>query len=431
MRKPVVFGVIAVSLALIAGLWYLSRPASKPPVPPAETATVQAKATSRPHAAPRVSPENLVPAPVQIPTQEAATPEQAVPKQSVPPPAQNKAMAPAPAASAYTRSLIGNLTNLDLSHGPITPEQAQAWKQQYDKLIKAGAESVPAIREFLAQNLDVNFKSLPNGDQLGISSMRLAMFDALRQIGGPDALALSTEVMQTTADPKEVALLAANLDSMAPGQYGETALAAARVALANAALDPSKVDVAPLLQVLQKYGGANALSDFQEAANKWNYYAPIALAQLPAGAGIPVLAQMAQNAGGAFASSSTFALQMLAQLASQYPDAASVLVEQLKHVQPSSQSWFNIASALGGEMTFYSDSGYLNTSGPPTNFTNPKAWHMAATDQNFQAVNVSANWTPQQIQSQLNLIDQVVAANPAAAQALQPTRTALAAKLSK
>jgi hypothetical protein len=333
--------------------------------------------------------------------------------------------------SAYTRGLIGNLTNLDLSHGPLTPEQAQAWKQDYEKLIKAGAESVPAIREFLAQNLDVNFKSLPNGDQLGVSSMRLAMLNALSQIGGADAIALSTEVMQTTASPKEIAILAANLDAMAPEQYRDAALASARVALANAALDPSQSDVGPLFQVMQKYGGANALADFQVAANKWGYYAPIALAELPDGSGIPLLSQMAQNADGAFGSSSQFALRMLTELAPQYPDAASALLDRLKNVQPSNRIWVDIASALGGEQTFYSDGGYLNTAVPPTNATGLRTWHMAATDQNFQSINVSANWTPQQIQNQLGLIDQIVAANPAAAQTLEATRTALAAKLSK
>ena len=66
---------------------------------------------------------------------------------------------------------------------------------------------------------------------------------------------------------------------------------------------------------------------------------------------------------------------------------------------------------------------------PPTNGTSLRTWHMAATDQNFQSVNVSDNWTPQQIQNQLNLIDQITAANPQAGGALGATRSALAARL--
>ena len=436
IRRPVLFGVIGVSLALIAGFWYLAHPPAKPPAapappPPAETTTTLPQPASHPPGAPKVSPDSVVPAPIQIPTPVAATPPPAVPQQPGPPPLQNRPLAPGLPASAYTRSLIGNLTNLDLSHGPITAEQAQTWKQNYDNLVKAGAESVPAIREFLAQNLDINFKALPSGDPLGASSMRLALFDALRQIGGADALALSGEVMQTTASPREIGILAANLDAMAPEQYRESALAAARVALANAALDPSRVDVGPLLQVLQKYGGTGALADFQTAASKWNYYAPIALAGLPDGGGIPVLAQMAQNADGSFGSSSRFALQMLAQLAPQYPEAANALASQLKNAQLPNSAWIGIASALSGDQVFYSDGGYLNTAVPPADATGLKTWHMAATDQNWQSVNVSANWTPQQIQYQLNLIDQLIAANPSAAQSLQATRSALAARLSQ
>ncbi len=334
-------------------------------------------------------------------------------------------------ASAYTRGLVGSLTNLVLSHGPITPEQAQAWKQDYEKLIKAGAESVPAIRQFLAQNLDADFKSLPNGDQLGASSMRLAMFDALRQIGGPDAQALSAEVMQTTTSPSEIALLAANLDAMAPEQYRDAALTAARIALANAALNPSQVDVGPLFQLLQAYGGVNALADFQAAASRWNYYAPIALAELPNGGGIPLLAQMAQNANGAFGTSSQFALTMLAQLAPQNPDAASVLLDQLKNVQPSSRILDGHRFSSWWRADFLQRRWLLKHCRPPTDATGLKTWHMAEADQNFESVNVSASWTPQQIQNQLNLIDQIVAANPGAVQALKPTQTALAARLNK
>jgi hypothetical protein len=138
---------------------------------------------------------------------------------------------------------------------------------------------------------------------------------------------------------------------------------------------------------------------------------------------------MAQNADGSFGSSRPFALQMLAQLASQYPDAASALLDQARNQQISSRVWTSIASTLGGDQTFFSDAGYLNTSAPPTNSPGLRTWHMAATDQNFQSVNLSGNWTAQQIQNQLNLIDQLRAANPQAAAALQATRDALAARL--
>jgi len=56
-------------------------------------------------------------------------------------------------------------------------------------------------------------------------------------------------------------------------------------------------------------------------AKQWNYYAVIALAQLPDGAGVPSLIRMAQEENG------YGPLQMLAQLASDNPDARTALLD--------------------------------------------------------------------------------------------------------
>src|ERR1043165_202305 len=99
------------------------------------------------------------------------------------------------------RQLVASLTNLDLSHGPITREQAQQWKQGLQGLIQQGASAVPAIREFLQQNQELNFAAVNGGNLLGQSSLRTAFIDALQQIGGPEAAAVMLETMQTTAVP--------------------------------------------------------------------------------------------------------------------------------------------------------------------------------------------------------------------------------------
>jgi hypothetical protein len=51
--------------------------------------------------------------------------------------------------------------------------------------------------------------------------------------------------------------------------------------------------VGSLFQVLQTYGGENAAADLEELVAKWNYYATMALADLPAGQGIATLAGLA------------------------------------------------------------------------------------------------------------------------------------------
>lgn len=331
---------------------------------------------------------------------------------------------PAPPLSPFARAMAANLL-LDTSRGPITPEQAQFWKQQYGDLIKQGTQAVPAIRELLESNTNLDFTALQVADQFGSPNLRQSLFDALKQIGGPEAMDVMASVMATTVNPTEIALLAADLNALAPGQYNDAAVAAAAAALDKATQNPtSQADMSALFTVLQTYGGANAIPNLEQAATKWNYYAPLALEGLPNGSGIPALAQIAQNANGAYAQSSGMALQMLAQLSSQYPDAAQALLAQISsNNNLSSYDWRLVASALGGTQAYYGQAAV------PANGTTQKTYHIAYLDQNYASVDVSANWTPQQIQTQIAYINQLMAASPAAAQALQSTRDTLAARL--
>jgi hypothetical protein len=322
-----------------------------------------------------------------------------------------------------------NLAAIDVSKG-VTPEQADVWKQELQKLVKEGAGAVPAIREFLERNVDLGFEGVPGGNQVGAASLRLALFDALQQIGGPDAMGLSARVLQTTADPREIAILARNLDQMDPGQHRDAAVAAAREALTLAGNNLQSMDVGPLFEVLTKYGGATMGPELEQAAGKWNYYAPIALASLPDGTGVPALIRMAQDSEGSFRSSSRFALQMLAQMAPQYPDAAKALLEQTRAGKVPETAWYGIASALAGTQTLYGNA-ILDTTPPPANATDPKSYSIPYNRQSYRSFMVSGSWTPEQTQQQLALIDQLRAANAVAGQALEPTRAALAARISQ
>jgi hypothetical protein len=332
-----------------------------------------------------------------------------------------------PAPSAYTRQLMGNLAGLDVSKG-ISPEQAEQWKGELQKLIKEGAGGVPAIREFLEKNVDLSFEGVPGGNQLGAASLRLALFDALAQIGGPEAIGLANRTLMTTADPREIAILARTLDQMDPGQHHEAAVAAAREAIALASKDTRAMDIGPVFEVLQKYGGDTAAQELEQASSKWNYYGPMALASLTNGAGVPSLIRLAQDADGQHRSTSRFAMQMLAQLASQYPDAEKALLEQAKAQKVPDTAWYGIASALAGTQ-MYPSTSYLDTAVPPANTRDPKSYSIPVNQQHYRSFDVSLNWTPEQIQRQIQLIDQLRTTSPAAAAALEPTRAALAARL--
>src|SRR5207244_2689580 len=110
------------------------------------------------------------------------------------------------------------LSRLNQLGQPMTPEQAEEWQEKRQQLMKLGRDAVPAIAEFLKQNKDVDFGP-EIGKALGFPSARTAMFDALQQIGGPEAVSVMTGVLGTTADPKEIALLARSLAQQDPEQY--------------------------------------------------------------------------------------------------------------------------------------------------------------------------------------------------------------------
>ncbi len=318
-----------------------------------------------------------------------------------------------PEPSAYTRALVQHLSEI-----PTTPDQLAIWKQNYASLVHEGAAAIPAIRELLEKKTDV---ALP-ADQFGFSSLRQAMFSAMQQIGGQDAIDLALQVMQNPYQPGEISQLASQLETLAPGQYNAAIFAAADSALRSAIQSPN-VDLSSLFQVVQKYGGANAAADLQLAATKWNYYSPLALAALPDGAGVSALTAMAENADGSYANSRSFSYQMLAQLALQNADAALALMNLINNNKVPPNAWHGIAAALGGDQMFYSGTT------PPAGGTDPKSSHIAANDQNFNSWNYASTWTPQQIQNQLALIDKIIATNPQAGARLAPVRGALAAKL--
>jgi hypothetical protein len=323
---------------------------------------------------------------------------------------------------------MGRLSQLDLSSSALTHEQATAVKQDLQRLVGQGAGAIPAIQQFLQQNRDISLDEIKGGTAVGYGSLRAAMFDTLRQIGGPEAQAALGNVLAGTADPAEIALLARELDEMAPGQYRDQAVSAARDTLTQIAENKTKVDVGPLFQTLQTYGDAKVVSELQNVLPQWQYYATMALAGLPEGQGLPALIQQAQQTGSDGSAKNTFAVQMLAQVAAQYPDASAALLEEAKSGQIPDRAWRRVAEALSGDQYhFVQDPGtdlstLMRTPGV-------KTYHIGNTDENFYSVPISTvNPSQDDLAQRRALIDQLINAtsNPAAADALQKAKLQLA-----
>jgi hypothetical protein len=163
--------------------------------------------------------------------------------------------------------LVAALAALKIEDGQsvITPEQAEKFKQHMAQLIQGGAGSVPAIHEFLTNNIDSAYDAVTGGDQLGYSSLRAGLLDALRQIGGPEAQVAMLQTIQTTAVPAEILELAKNLEQQAPGAYSDQIVSAAREALDMASQNQlgTNMEVGPVFKVIQSYSEPNerALQD--------------------------------------------------------------------------------------------------------------------------------------------------------------------------
>jgi len=327
-----------------------------------------------------------------------------------------------------SRHAVAALTQIDLTGGAITPAQAAVWKESLRALVGQGEAAVPAIREFLEKNLDLSFASMENGSAMGSSSLRMALLNAMQEIGGDQAIAGSLQTLQTSADPAELALVASYLQKADPTQYRESVLAAAHEALNMAATGQwDGRDVAPLFDVLKTFGGEEAARDLERYANTWFNYTPLVLAELPDGAGIASLIRLAVNADGSVQLGKETYQRMLAQVSVQSTDAQAALLQQAQAGKIDPSSWRSVADALAGitlQLTQAPVSGSTSTAGS-------KSYHVAIGNQNFLEQPAPANMPAEQVTQRIELIDRLlgVTSNPSAVSFLQQARSHLSSRL--
>ena len=344
-------------------------------------------------------------------------------------PASRATVAPAtprPEPTPQTRALVSSLSQLNFAGGPVTPEQVEKWRQAFKDLVQQGAAAVPAIREFLEKNLEVDYPGGNGGNPLGHASLRSALIDALQQIGGPEATEAMLQTLQSTTLPTEIALLAKYLDQQSPEQYRSQAMAAAREVMAMAAQGQlPKWDMGPLFQMYQSFGGATSATELESQLSQWKYYANMGLAGLPDGQGVPYLIRQLQEAPEP--GKSDFPAQMLAQMAGQSPEAGAALLEQAALGTIPDSVWRKIAAGLAGEQ--FQIGMPSPGSGAPTavGVGGIKTYHIEAGNQNFSSLR--AVLTPEQVAQRRQLIDQLLAVtkSPAAIQALQSAQASLSA----
>ncbi|MCX6923822.1 MAG: hypothetical protein NT154_11545 [Verrucomicrobia bacterium] len=329
--------------------------------------------------------------------------------------APNVPAAPLAPVTPETRQLVEALVTPETTNGVLVPAQAGIWKTNLAQLVQHGAAAIPAIREFLDKNIDLDF-GVAGRQMLGYDSACLAMLDALAQIGGPEALGAI------------IAALAKNFEQLEPAVHRPELLEAARQALAMAGQGQlAGTDVAPLFEVFQNCGDASVSAELRKNAEKWNYYSMVALAQLPEGVGIPELVSIVQGEGSSSSAARTPALEMLAQAAAQSETARNALLEQAKQNALTPYNWATLQLILAGDRVGYRNSGY-DPALAGLNLNEMTASHISSGNQNFFTAPPAGGLTAEQANAQSALIDQLraVTTDPAGLQVLERARQMLA-----
>jgi hypothetical protein len=319
--------------------------------------------------------------------------------------------------------LLAGLTQID-GKNPVTPDQAQAWKQSLRQLVRQGAAAVPGIQEFLAQNQDTNYSGLSGAGELGFHSLRAGLIDALAQIGGTEANTAMLQILQSSVIPSDITDLAKALGQAATGQYQQEFLDAVRQQLFLAQQPQSRhdTDVGPLFQVLaaEAASGATVAQDIQQYGAAWGFYSAITLANLPDGAGLPALAQMAQTPGGG----QVVAMDSLAQMALTNPQALATLLDMVKGGSATDFVLATVAPFLGGRQFVLPSAADQIPPGAQV-----QSIHMSSGNQNFLSYQVS---NPALAKQQVAVIDQLLQVIPPAdtdaLQALQQQKNTLSGK---
>lgn len=143
-------------------------------------------------------------------------------------------------ARAGVQPVLARLASLNVS--AKAPQSVRQLLIQFELLREMGPAALPAIRDFLAAGQDLDYDSplartgfrdgrVP-ADFVVPPSLRLGLLEVVKNIGGAEATELLAKELKTTGRGVEAAYIAAALQQIAPGQFNDAAMTAARDLLA-------------------------------------------------------------------------------------------------------------------------------------------------------------------------------------------------------
>jgi hypothetical protein len=221
---------------------------------------------------------------------------------------------PGPASPAITynaNDLLEDLKSLAWNEDTASEEQAAYLLQ---RLRAQGADALVPIRDFLLDGHDAS------------PALREALLEVLLSLRLPQVEDLALELLASGVPPAELWQLGQYLENVQPGKHADFILRAAEQALINA--EPVTFFPAEFFQLLGALGNEETALLLAELQMERGPYASIALAAIPDGRGLPVLEQNARIfAAGRDTLEGRLAIQLLAQQAPQFPQAAAALIE--------------------------------------------------------------------------------------------------------
>jgi hypothetical protein len=327
----------------------------------------------------------------------------------------------------YTaEELIDQLSAIQYrDHSELSAEDINNIQQILEQLSQQGEDGLAAIKRYIKSNDNVDFHAFNMGDKLAYSTLRLALFDVLHQIGGKKAESIWFNSLKGNNDPVEISMLSRYLEDYAPGHYKQYILNTVRKALSLALADSiDGKDAGPLFQILQDYGDESVLADLEQSPQLWwGEYASVVLAKLPDGIGISSLARMVKNASP-LDMGARFALQMLAQSA-QYPEAQAALIESIGNNQMPAELWPEFAQLISGtyqiQMENPKGAGQQPSLAPISSVGQMISFTPGGGQMLYGLHYITPNLTPVQIEERIQLVVDLldITSNPAAVAALE------------
>ena len=134
--------------------------------------------------------------------------------------------------------IIRALQQLKIAAGDGQIRNTRTAIHQFENLIAQGSASLPAIREFLLRNEEINYDS-PIGlkgskegrmatEFMMPPSLRIGLFEVTKRVGGAEAEQLLADTLANTGRGAEVAYLAYALQELAPYKYRDLSVNSAR-----------------------------------------------------------------------------------------------------------------------------------------------------------------------------------------------------------